>query len=57
MIAPITDLVGETGETKVTRSVGNKKKNWYWAHVHKEVFDLVKHPLVEEDTLAYSTYG
>ena len=57
MITPLTHLVGETGETKVTRSVGNKKKNWYWAHVHKEVFDLVKRPLVEEDMLAYSTYG
>ena len=57
MIAPLTDLVGETGETKVTRIVGARKKKWYWAQVHQDAFCLVKRTLAEEVILAYPDYG
>ena len=57
MIAPLTNLVTETGETKVTCSAGTKNINWYWAQVHQYVFDLVKRTLAEEVILAYPDYG
>ena len=57
MIAPITNLVGETGETKVTQATGTKMKKWYWTQVHQDAFDLVKRTLAEEVTLAYPDYG
>ena len=57
MIAPLTDLVGETGETKVTRATSTKTKKWYWAQVHQNAFDLVKRTLAQEVILAYPTYG
>ena len=56
MIAPLTNLVGETGETKVTRATGTKKKKWYWTQVHQDAFDLVKRTLAEEVILAYPNY-
>ena len=56
MTAPLTDLVGETRETKVTRSAGTKKR-WYQAQVHQDAFDLVKLTLAEEVILAYPNYG
>ena len=56
MIPPLTDLVGETGETKVTRAAGTKKKKWYWTQVHQDAFDLVKRTLSEVVILAYTEY-
>ena len=58
MTAPLTDLVGEIGETKVTRATSTKKKKkWHWAQVHQDAFDLVKHTLAEEVIPAYPNYG
>jgi hypothetical protein len=34
MLAPLTSLVGDCGQTKVTKSKGTKKVPWYWAEVH-----------------------
>ncbi len=31
MLAPLTSLVGECGQTKVTRAKGTKKAPWHWA--------------------------
>ncbi len=42
MLAPLTSLVGECGQTKVTKSKGTKKVPWYWAEVHQKAFDDVK---------------
>ena len=57
MIAPLNNVVGEIGETKVTRATGTKKKKWYWTQIHQNAFDLAKHTLAEEVILAYPTYG
>lgn len=57
MIAPLTNLVGEVGVIKVTRSTGTKKKKWYWTQVHQEAFDMVKRTLAEEVILAHPKYG
>ena len=42
MLAPLTDLVGECGQTKVTRAKGTKKVPWHWEEVHEKAFELVK---------------
>jgi hypothetical protein len=35
MLAPLTDLVGEYGETKTTKKNGTKKKPWKWESIHQ----------------------
>ena len=42
MLAPLTSLVGECGQTKVTKAKGTKKVPWYWTEVHQKAFDDVK---------------
>ena len=57
MIAPLTDLVGEVGHTKVTRANKTKKKHWYWTKLHQDAFELIKQTLAKEVILAYPQYG
>ena len=42
MLAPLTDLVGECGQTKATKANGTKKAPWHWDEIHQQAFDLVK---------------
>ena len=42
LIAPLTDLLGEVGHTKVTKKKGTKKKAWYSTTEHQEAFDQIK---------------
>jgi len=42
MLAPLTDLVGNFGQTKVTKAKGNKKTPWHWDENHQQAFDQVK---------------
>ncbi len=35
MLAPLSDLVGECGETKTTRKNKAKKKPWHWDSIHQ----------------------
>ena len=42
MLAPLTSLVGECGQTKATKTKGTKKVPWYWAEVHQKALDDVK---------------
>ena len=35
MLAPLSDLVGECGETKTTRKNKVKKKPWHWDSIHQ----------------------
>jgi len=57
LIAPLTDLVGKCGHTKVTKLNKTKKKPWYWAPIHQEFFEKVKETLAREVLLAYPNYG
>ena len=54
MLAPLTSLVGECGQTKVT---GTKKVPWYWAEVHQKAFDDVKATIAKEVVLAYPDFN
>ncbi len=56
MLAPLTDLVGEFGETKATKKNGNKKKPWKWESIHQQAFDDVKATVANEVVLAYPDF-
>ena len=56
MLAPLTNLVGECGQTKVTRAKGTKKVPWYWDEVHQKAFDMVKTTIAKDVVLAYLDY-
>jgi hypothetical protein len=53
MLAILTSLVGECGQTKVTRAKGTKKVPWHWDEVHQRAFDHVKATIAREVVLAY----
>jgi hypothetical protein len=48
MLTPLTSLVGECGQTKVTRAKGTKKVPWHWDEVHQRAFDHVKATIARE---------
>ncbi len=54
MIAPLTSLVGECGQTKVTRAKGTVP--WHWDEVHQRAFNQVK-AIAREVVLAYPDYS
>ena len=41
LLAPLTDLVGECGTTKTTKSKGTKKAPWHWDDIHQKAFEAV----------------
>ncbi len=53
MLAPLSDLVGECGETKISRKNKVKKAPWHWDSIHQIAFDNVKATIVKEVVLAY----
>jgi hypothetical protein len=57
ILAPLTSLVGECGQTKVTRVKKTKKMPWNWDEVHQRAFDHVKATITREVVLAYSDYS
>ncbi len=57
MLAPLTTLVGECGQTKVTRAKGAKKVPWHWDEVHQRAFDHVKATIAREEVLAYPDFS
>jgi hypothetical protein len=57
MLAPLTSLVGEYSQTKVTRAKGTKKTPWHWDEVHQRAFNHVKDTVAREVVLAYPDYS
>ena len=57
MLAPLTDLVGECGQTKATKAKGTKKAPWHWDEIHQQAFDLVKTTIARDVVLAYPDYS
>jgi hypothetical protein len=57
MLAPLTNLVGECGETKTTKKNKTKKKRCWWNPIHQQVFDNVKAAVAKETVLAYPDIG
>jgi hypothetical protein len=56
MLAPLSNLVGECGETKTTRKNKVKKKPWHWDSNHQITFDSVKTTIAKEVVLAYPNF-
>ena len=56
MLAPLSDLVRECGETKTTRKNKVKKKPWHWDSIHQIAFDNVKTTIAKEVVLAYPDF-
>ncbi len=57
MLAPLTSLVGECGQTKVTIAKGTKKVPWHWDEVHQRTFNHLKATIAREVVLAYPDYS
>ncbi len=57
MLAPLTSLVGECGQTKVSKAKGTKEAPWHWDEVHQRVFDHVKATIARGVVLAYPDYS
>jgi hypothetical protein len=57
MLTPLTSLLGECGQTKVTRAKGTKKAPWHWDEVHQRAFNHVKATIAREVVLAHPDYS
>jgi hypothetical protein len=57
MLAPLTSLVGECGQTKTTKVKGTKKVPWNWNEVHQRAFNHVKATTAKDVVLAYPDYS
>jgi hypothetical protein len=57
MLAPLTSLVGECSQIKVTRAKGTKKAPWHWDEVHQRAFDHEKAAIAREVVLAYPDFS
>jgi hypothetical protein len=56
MLAPLTSLVGQYSQTKVTKAKRTKKVPWHWEEVHQRALD-VKATISKEVVLAYPDYS
>ncbi len=57
MLAPLTSLVGECGQTKSTIAKGTKKVPWHLDEVHQGAFDHLKATIAKDVVLAYPDYS
>jgi len=57
MLAPLSDLVAECGETKTTKKNKVKKAPWKWDPIHQAAFDCVKATIAKEVVLAYPDFS
>ena len=57
MLTPLTSLIGECGQTKVTRAKGTMKVPWHWNEVHQKAFNHIKATIAREVVLAYPDYS
>jgi hypothetical protein len=57
MLAPLTSLVGECGQTKITKAKGTKKVPWHWDEVNQRAFHHVKATIAKDVVLAYLDYS
>jgi hypothetical protein len=57
MLAPLTSLIGECGQTKTTRAKGTKKVPWHWDEVHQRAFDHIKATITKDVVLAYPDFS
>ncbi len=56
MLDLLTSLVGECGQTKVTRAKKTKKVPWHWDEIYQRAFNHIKATIAREVVLAYPDY-
>ncbi len=54
---PLTTLVGECSQTKITKAKGTKKVPWHWDEVHQRAFYHKKGTTARDAVLAYPDYS
>jgi hypothetical protein len=57
MLTPLTSLVGEYGQTKLSKAKGTKNAPWHWDEVHQRAFNHVKATIAKEVVLAYPDFS
>ncbi len=57
ILAPLTSLVRECGQTKTTKAKGTKKVPWHWDEVHQRAFNHVKATIAKDVVLTYPDYS
>ncbi len=57
MLAPLTSLVGECGQTKSTKAKGTNKVPLHWDEVHQRAFNCLKATITKDVVLAYPDYS
>ncbi len=57
MLAPLTSLVGDCGQTKSTKAKGTKKVLWHWNEVQQRAFNHIKATIAKDVVLAYPDYS
>ena len=57
MLAPLSNLVRECGDSKTTRKNKVKKRPWHWDSIHQTAFDNVKSTIAKEVVLAYPDFS
>jgi hypothetical protein len=57
MLASLTSLVRECGQTKITKAKETKTVPWHWDEVHQRTFDHAKATIAKEVVLAYPNYS
>jgi hypothetical protein len=57
MLAPLTSLVGECGQTKTTKAKGTNKLPWHWDEVNQRAFNHIKATIAKDVVLAYPDYS
>ncbi len=57
MLAPLTSLVGECNQIKVTRAKGTNKVPWHWDKLHQRAFDHDNATIAREVVLAYPDFS
>ncbi len=50
-------MVGECGQTKVTKVNGTEKVPWHWDKTHQRAFNHVKATILKEVVLAYPDFS
>jgi hypothetical protein len=57
MLAPLTDLVGECGYSKLDKAQHKRKIPWHWDTEHQKAFDDVKAAIAKDVALAYPDFS
>jgi hypothetical protein len=57
MLTPLASLVGECGQTKVSKTKGTKNIPWHCDEAHQKAFNHVKATIAKEVVLAYLDFS